>query len=227
MQDLPAILALFVSAFLIAFSGALVPGPLLAVTITEAMGKGTLAGPLIILGHALLELILVSGVALGLGGLLNLNPVIGTIGLVGGLVLIWMGSGMARNSSRTAQQAMAALRRDGEHDIAPQTGGALRCVLLGAACSVSNPYWTLWWVTVGLALLTKALQISPFAVGAFYMGHILADLVWYWAVAFAVSRGVSWLSIKSYRIVLVACAVFLLAMGIYFAVTGGTTLLTG
>ncbi len=48
-----------VSSFVVALSGALMPGPLLTVTVGEATRRGFWAGPLIILGHGLLELTLV------------------------------------------------------------------------------------------------------------------------------------------------------------------------
>lgn len=225
MQELSPTLALFAAAFVIALSGALMPGPLLTVTISEAISKGHRAGPLTVFGHGLAELALVSAVAAGFGPLLRPAPVVAGIGLVGGLVLLWMAVTMARGSAAAAQQAIGALHAGGE--TSPQAGhpgGAWRCVLLGAVTSVTNPYWILWWVTIGLSLLTQALQIGPFAVAAFYLGHILADLLWYWAVAFTVSRGSSWLSIKAYRGVLLACAAFLLVMGVRFGAGGFLTL---
>jgi threonine/homoserine/homoserine lactone efflux protein len=222
MQNLPAILTLFVSAFIIAFSGALMPGPLLTVTISQAMGKGARAGPLLVIGHGLVELLLVSAVALGISPLLHQNLVLGIIGLLGGVFLIWMGADMARTSAEAAQKAISALT--GKHERTTDCASSAswhRCIFLGAVVSLSNPYWTLWWVTIGLSLLTKALAISLVAVAAFYVGHILADLLWYWGVAFAVSRGVMWLNAKAYRIILLACAAFLAALGVVFVIGGG------
>ena len=53
------LVVIFFSSFMIALSGALMPGPLLTVTISEATRRGTVAGPLMILGHGILELALV------------------------------------------------------------------------------------------------------------------------------------------------------------------------
>ena len=47
---------IFISSFIIGFSGALTPGPVLSVTIVESSRRGFLAGPLITLGHGLAEL---------------------------------------------------------------------------------------------------------------------------------------------------------------------------
>jgi threonine/homoserine/homoserine lactone efflux protein len=220
MSDFFAVLMLFVSAFLLALSGALMPGPLLTVTISESIAKGFRAGPLVVAGHALVELLLVTGVAFGLGGLLVRNTVIGVIGLIGGLVLVAMGLMMARDSAPAAEKAVQALRTDLDEGAKPACSGGLRCVFLGGMVSVSNPYWTIWWVTVGLALLTQALKIGLIAVAAFYLGHILADLLWYSGVSFVISRKFPWLGAKAYRGLLLVCAAMLVVSGIYFGLHG-------
>ena len=58
-------LVLFFSSFVVALSGALMPGPLLAVTLGNSPHYGWKFGPLAILGHGILELGLVSLVFLG------------------------------------------------------------------------------------------------------------------------------------------------------------------
>jgi threonine/homoserine/homoserine lactone efflux protein len=171
-------------------------------------------------GHAIVELLLVTGVAFGLGGLLIRNTVIGVIGLIGGLVLVLMGMLMARDSALAAKKAVQALRADPGEDAQPVCTSGLRCVLLGGVVSVSNPYWTIWWVTIGLTLLAKALKIGLFAVGAFYLGHILADLLWYSGVSFVISRKFSWLGAKAYRGLLLTCATLLVVLGIFFGLDG-------
>ena len=61
----PTIEIIFLTSLAIGFSGAVSPGPLLTYTITESLKKGFIAGPLISVGHALIELVLVIVFALG------------------------------------------------------------------------------------------------------------------------------------------------------------------
>jgi len=81
-----SLLTIFVSAFVVGLSGAIAPGPVLTVTISETLKRGFQAGPLIVLGHAILEIILLALIALGLGPFFE-HPTVTLIFLTaGGLV---------------------------------------------------------------------------------------------------------------------------------------------
>ncbi len=69
------------TSFIVALSGALMPGPLLTVTVGEAARRGFWAGPLIMVGHSLLELALVLLLLVGLGAWLNQPVILGTVGV--------------------------------------------------------------------------------------------------------------------------------------------------
>ena len=162
---------------MVALSGAMMPGPLLAVTMRESLKRGWLAGPMIVLGHAILEILLVAAVALGLAAFL-LEPAVAIgIGLLGGLVLGWMGQGMIRQARRTSLRAEEA------------PASSMHPVLAGIVVSLSNPYWIIWWVTIGMAYIGTGLRFGLAGVGAFFAGHILADLAWYTFVSVGVAGG--------------------------------------
>ena len=84
-------ITLFVTSFIVALSGAIMPGPLLAVTISESSRRGVMTGPLLIVGHGLLELALVLALVLGLAPLLKMEPVFVVIALAGSALLLWTG----------------------------------------------------------------------------------------------------------------------------------------
>jgi hypothetical protein len=88
---------IFISAFLIGFSGAMMPGPMLGVTIDGSLKKGWTAGPLTVLGHGILELILIIIMTFGLKDFFSNPTVAGFIGLFGGAFLAWMGYGMIKS----------------------------------------------------------------------------------------------------------------------------------
>ena len=204
--------ALFSTSFLIALTGALMPGPVLAVTIRESARKGAFTGPLVILGHAILEIGLIAVLLLGLSPLFKSPVFLAVIGLIGGGGLIWMGlSGWMPPRAPTAM------------DIASDRAGAGRkrtTVLMGVAASLSNPYWFVWWATIGLAYLGRASAFGPAGIAAFYGGHVLADLSWYSLVSAASARGRVAFRPAGHRALLKICSLFLIGLGIYF-IRGG------
>jgi len=88
----------------------------------------------------------------------------------------------------------------------------------GCWLSLSNPYWILWWATVGLALLPPVREHGWIPVAVFFTGHILADLVWYSLVAAVVVTGRSWLTPRSLRGIVLACHAAVATFGAFWAV---------
>jgi len=205
---------IFGTSFLIAFSGAMMPGPLLTVTIDESTRRGFLAGPLLIVGHGILELLLVIGLVLGLGPFLQQKAVFIISALGGSAVLLWMSVGMFRSLPNLTLQATAS------------SGKNKNLLLAGILLSLANPYWTIWWVTIGLGYILHSLNFGIWGVTAFFVGHILADMIWYSAVSAGVWRGKTFLSDQSYKILIGGCASFLVVFAILFAYSGVHKLIT-
>ncbi|MBW1991213.1 MAG: LysE family transporter [Deltaproteobacteria bacterium] len=197
-----------VTSFVVALSGAMMPGPLLTVTVGESARRGFWAGPLIIVGHAALELALVLLLLIGLGAWLHRPWILGVVGLSGAGVLAWMGLGLVKAS------------RHSRLEFDSQTAGGLHPVWAGVLMSLANPYWLLWWLTIGLGYVLFSAKFGLFGVFLFFIGHILADFAWYSLVSAAVAQGRHFLSDKLYRGFLAGCGVFLVAFGGYFGIQG-------
>ena len=198
-----------VTSFIVALSGALMPGPLLTITVGEAARRGFWAGPLIILGHGLLELALVLLLLAGLGAILNQPLILGTVGLVGGGVLAWMGLGLLRASRTSRLQFEGGGNESGVHP-----------VWSGIFMSLANPYWLIWWLTIGLGYVIFAAKYGFLGVFLFFTGHILADLVWYTLISAAVAYGRNFFTDGLYRGFLAACGCFLFLFSGYFGFQG-------
>ncbi len=193
-------------SFVVAFSGAASPGPLLAVAIVEGNRRGFLAGPFLIVGHGILELLMLFLLILGLDKLLAKPFVENVISLVGGAFLLYMGVNISRSSF-------------GEKSMDEGEGGG-NTLFLGVLVSLSNPYWTIWWITVGVAILSKSLPFGLLGVTLFFTGHILADFLWYSGVTLAVSQGKNFLSPRFYQFLMFFCGLLLLIMSLYFIYSG-------
>jgi threonine/homoserine/homoserine lactone efflux protein len=202
-------LSIFIASFTIALSGALAPGPLLATVIYESSRRGFKSGPLLILGHALLEMLLVALLILGLSRLIDNPPALKIIALAGSLVLVCFGIRML--------VSLPGVSLDLNPVCAPAPSKSL--VFTGASVSIANPYWTIWWLSIGLGLVLAAQKKGIIAIGVFFIGHILADLGWYSFVSLAISRAKRFISQRAYKKMLCLCALALIGFGIYFGVS--------
>ena len=201
-------LAIFTSSFLIALSGALMPGPLLTATIAESSRRGFIAGPLLIGGHAILELALVVALLLGLAPLLQRPEVFAGIALIGSAILIFMAFNMFRSLPKLSLSWDAPSKRTAHP------------MLNGIIMSVANPYWSIWWATIGLGYILYCLQFGIWGVFFFYIGHILADLAWYSLISAAVAGGRHFFTDRFYRGLIGILATFLVGFAGYFAYAG-------
>jgi threonine/homoserine/homoserine lactone efflux protein len=201
---------ILVTSFTVALSGALMPGPLFTVCVADSARRGFSTGPLLILGHAILELALVGAVLLGLGPVLKLPAVMGGTALLGGLILLWMGAGMLRSAGGMTLAVSAE---------APDASGAGGLIVTGVLASLSNPYWIIWWATIGLGYLTSGMKYGIAGVAVFFAGHIAADFSWYAAISYSISRGRAVFNDRIYRIVIRACGAGLLAFAVWFLVS--------
>jgi threonine/homoserine/homoserine lactone efflux protein len=202
----------FITSLFVGFSGALSPGPLLVLDIRESMRLGFRAGPLISLGHALLELLVVVCLYLGLSNYFRGGVAIALIGFLGGVFLLWMSWGLLRQPSRGAPSEMMITGTKGAPRFGPIVNGAL--------VSLANPFWTLWWATLGVTYLVWAQELGIVGLVAFYVGHILADFSWYSLVSFGIASGRKIMGDMAYRLIMLLCGLFLLILGIYFLISG-------
>jgi len=185
------------------------PGPV--TTAAVAMGtRSRYAGVLIALGHAIIEFPLLVLIMLGMGKLLKSANTQIAIGFAGGAFLVVMAIKMLVSlSSSKKTQAKPTKSRP---------------VLAGIILSGSNPYFLLWWATIGLALATTASQLGIRAFALFAVVHWLCDCVWLQFLSWASFKGSALLGGRSQRIVLLICSVALFAFGLFFIYNAGDAL---
>jgi threonine/homoserine/homoserine lactone efflux protein len=99
-------------------------------------------------------------------------------------------------------------------------GGIREPIVGGIVVSLSNPYWIIWWATVGATFMTQSLELGLLGISAFYVGHILSDFSWYSLVSAALTSSRRLITNRVYKGIMLGCGAFLVAMGAYFIVTG-------
>lgn len=213
---MPVSLALiFGSSFVIALSGALMPGPLLTATIAESSRRGFMAGPLLIGGHAVLEMALIVALLLGLAPFLQKPEVFTLIALAGAGILLWMAAGMFRSLPTLSLSLTVS------------DGRSTHPLVTGILMSLANPYWSIWWATIGLGYILYSMKFGFWGVLFFFAGHILADLAWYSFISGAVAGGRRFLTDRLYRRLIAVLAIVLIAFAAYFAYAGLRSLFGG
>ncbi len=204
---------LFSTAFIVGLSGALMPGPVTAVTAEHTLKKGVIAAPLVTLGHGLIEIMVVVLLIFGLGRFMAAPEVAGVIGIIGGAVLIWMGWGMIK-SARGGSLSLRQVGSGGGNTVGPVSAGVLT--------TLANPYWFLWWATVGAGYVALSQQHGSLGVLLFFGGHILADLAWLLVIAVFLVTGKKFISDRIYSGVVTVLGAFLMVMAVYFFWMGVT-----
>lgn len=203
---------IFSAAFLVGLSGAMAPGPVTVLLTRLTLKKGFICAPLIALGHGLLELIMLLLLVFGLGNLLT-GRLAGFIGILGGGVLLWMGQKMIRNPLQGPEE-------DGEKE-----ARNLSPVHAGIMATVFNPYWFLWWGTVGAGFVSLSMEHGFLGVFSFFSGHLLSDLLWLSFLAFVLLTGKRWITDGIYQGIFRFLGSLLLLLGVYFIWSGFQLLL--
>ncbi len=193
------------SVFIISFTGAMQPGPVTATAITMG-SRRKWAGVLLAIGHGIVEfplmVLMLILMTIGHEAIFKSDIAQILIGFIGGVVLLLMAI-QAFVSSRKSAYTQATSCSD-------------KPILTGIILSVSNPYFFIWWSTVGLALATKAKGFGIWAFAIFAVVHWLVDLIWVTALSFTSFHGSVLLGPKPLRIVLMICSAALFAFGLFF-----------
>lgn len=190
-------------------SGAVMPGPLLTYTIRNALSRGWIAGLIIIAGHGLLEIALISVIFLGFDIVLQSAAAQIIINLAGGCLLIYMGIGMVVGSVKNR----ISITADTEN---AKSGNMM---LTSAALSAANPYFLIWWATIGLGfMLETAVDFGAVGVMVFYLGHFIADLSWYIMIAAIVGKTRRFIKEKPYRLLVAGLGCLLIFFGARFMI---------
>jgi threonine/homoserine/homoserine lactone efflux protein len=190
-------------AFTLGMTGALAPGPTLVATVNSTLKNGWSAGPKVAAGHALVEVLIFMLIAGGLA--LAAQQYSHTIAIVGGLALIAFGFLTVKESKNASLTSP-----NGQFIGNPYLAGILT--------SAANPYFWIWWLSIGSAMVIDGLKMGMVMAGLFMIGHWGADFGWYTLVSTSLSSKRHILSEASYRLILAVCGGFLVFFGIYYLI---------
>ena len=192
-----------VAVITISVSGVMSPGPLFAANVAYGLRGGAKAGLKMAYGHTVVELPLV--ILLGVGALsLESIPQFREAVALLGAISLFVFAGMQIKSVLKKPSSVF----EGRH------GPFIAGIMLSAL----NPFFLIWWFTIGFKLISDSLVLASFAgIGIMFAFHIWMDYAWLCTVGFLSSKGKTILSSKNYGIFMIAISGVLVYFGIVFA----------
>jgi|Deesub1362A_J573_1020465.scaffolds.fasta_scaffold00052_18 threonine/homoserine/homoserine lactone efflux protein len=181
--------------FLVGLTGAVAPGPMLIATIEGSLKEGLSAGPKAVLGHGTIEIGIFVLIVFGLYTLVD--RWIHVVGIIGGTIMIIFGFTMLKKTYVENKTTFGNM------------------VIAGALTSALNPYFWIWWLTAGFAMLSLGLP-SLYGATILMVGHLVADFGWYGGISLMVAKTRRFLRYDIYTLVLRGCGAFLIIFGLWF-----------
>jgi len=130
------------------------------------------------------------------------------IGLVGGLGLIGFGVlqiyGTLKSKTESGEKTRAR-------------NLPVSSVVLGLALTGLNPYFILWWLTIGSVLIVQALAFAAIiGVLIMYIAHVWMDYAFLTSLAYFAKKGRNIAGSKYYKLLLTAFGLILVYYGMTF-----------
>ncbi|MBN1189769.1 MAG: LysE family transporter [Dehalococcoidales bacterium] len=204
-------LPLLASVVVVSFSGVMAPGPMLAVLLAKSCRSGW-AGTWMSLGHAVVEIPLILVIYFGFGRLFQNDLTQIVVSLLGGSMIIWMGVSLFRS-----RRVINTGERESTHN----------AFVAGILMTALNPFFLLWWATVGIMWTMKFVDYGIPGLVIFIVVHWMCDLVWLSFVSVTVYRSRSLWRPAVQEWIFIVCSVMIAGFGAWFMYSGIQRLLAG
>jgi threonine/homoserine/homoserine lactone efflux protein len=200
---------------LVSASGVLTPGPLFFANIALSKYGGFWSGIKIAIGHTMVELPVIILYSLPLIAFTYPNTnfnIFKIISIIGGTSLIIFGifyviKILSKNNSLKATVKPSRIENP---------------IRAGILFTGVNPFFYLWWFSVGVKLISDSLQLLGYPLGIVFLFfvHIWMDYAWLGISSFIASRGIRIIGSQYHKLVIILLALPLFYYGINFILAG-------
>jgi threonine/homoserine/homoserine lactone efflux protein len=212
---------------LLSASGVLSPGPLFFTNLIYGSKKGAHTGIKIAYGHTIVELPLIIILALSLSKLLFVdltsNGNLKIIALIGGISITLFS--LIQIRSIIARKAIVADVDDtnnmnNNYFLKIKSERRKGPIIVGIIFSALNPFFLIWWSTVGLKLISDSILLFGIVMGILFtfFFHIWMDYAWLISTSYMISKGVSILKARFYNVLLFLLSIVLALYGLYIII---------
>jgi len=192
-----------ITVIIISASGVLAPGPLFAANIAYGLHGGIKSGLKMAIGHTIVELPLIILLGIGVFSLQDFPEFRTTLTIIGAITLFIFAIIQIKTTLQMRELKFLKINRNP--------------VFAGITLSALNPFFIMWWLSIGFKLISDAIAIWAFAgLLIIFFFHIWMDFAWLGVVATLSSKSLKILSNKNYKILMTALSLALIYFGISF-----------
>ncbi len=200
MQEIVGFLGLVI---IISASGVMSPGPLFAANVMYGLREGKISGIKMAIGHTIVEFPLILILGIGFFSIENFPEIRTIITILGAAGLF----GFALLQIRTVTKQKFSL----------ETKSRQGPLVAGILLSALNPFFIIWWLTIGLVLILESIQnFGIVGIVILFLFHIWMDYVWLFTIAVFSSKAKNYLSKRNFKIIIIGLSMILIYFGIDF-----------
>ena len=216
-------------------SGVLSPGPLFLANLICGSNQGYYAGIKIANGHMTAELLLIILLSSSLFGFSFFTAGPGAlriVGMIGGIAIMLFAIAQILNIIKKVGYAADVINKNNIQDISYKSNYFflldkisrkvnLGPLMVGVVFTAMNPFFVIWWLTVGIKLISDSIYLFGIVEGVFllFLFHIWMDYAWLALTAYLISKGWSIVKMRSYHLFMICINIILVSYGFYFLVT--------
>jgi len=199
---------------LVSVSGVLSPGPLFFANLVLSKNGGFWSGIKIAIGHTIVELPVVILYSIPLIIFTSQSvtfSIINFISFIGGISLISFG----------ILFVVKIISKNNKHNYIIESSRIEKPVIAGMLFTGINPFFFLWWISVGIKLISDSIALLGYPIGiAFlFLVHVWMDYAWLGLTSYFASRGISVLRSQYHKFIILILTIPLFYYGINFTLT--------
>ena len=195
-----AILVIVISA-----SGVMAPGPLFAANISLGLHGGIRSGFKMAIGHTIVEFPLVILLGVGVFSLERFPEFREGIAIFGAIALFVFALIQIRAIFGKKELVVSKPKQDP--------------IITGIALSALNPFFIIWWLTIGFKLISDAMLIWAFTgMLIVFVLHVWMDFAWLGTISLLASKSLRIFSNRNYKILMAGLSLMLIYFGVTFLI---------
>jgi len=198
----------------VSVSGVISPGPLFFANLVLSKNGGFWSGIKIAIGHSIVELpviILYSIPLIVLSSPSVTSSTIKFISFIGGISIIAFG----------IIYVVKTVSKNNNSNYIVKSSRIQKPILAGILFTCLNPFFFLWWISVGIKLISDSIELLgyPFGIAFLFLVHVWMDYAWLGLSSYFASRGIKVIRSYYHNFIILLLTIPLFYYGINFTLS--------